>query len=846
MKTIKEKLLRDTTLLIGLGLILLSAGIFIFPDLFDNKGASEEANFGVFILNYLISIAYFIIFWIREIHKFSFSGFIRKIEYVFIHLILALISAYSLNRVMAVFEQSVPWFQVFIVLQVILILMLFIKGSFSVVVNLLFWVLMGVICSMFLYLSIFLIPLYPIGLAASPAFGISLHAYIPLAFVIAIFIYLFRKENRIRGNIVSFCLGIIVSISVVILFVYQWEYVNRIVSKSIDKSMYDEKDDMPEWVVIAQNLPKNAMTEKFLKTGLVYMMAPEGNHWEFFNFGNKSFDEVKKHDPLVMIATFFLGRPNLSEDQKVKILESMYDSRHKAQERLWAGDDLQTKHVLTHVRIYPNLHIGYTEKVVTVTNTQMQKRWGREQEAIYTFHLPEGAVVTSLSLWINGKEEKAVLTAKHKADSAYRTIVGRESRDPSLVRWQEGNTVSVRVFPCSPEEDRRFKIGFTAPLRKTGNKLVYENIWFDGPAPFNSDETIKVKLMDEVEGLDLPGDFEGELSNDWTYTGDYLADWNFKFNSLPVKPNVFNFDNVSYQISEYQKSYSAFTPSEIYLDINDSWSEEEFNRIRELAKGRPLYAFQNQRIQITDANADEVFRYLSRCHFSIFPLYEINEPSKALIISKGTSVSPNISDLGDSDFSSKLKKYLQAKGRIKFYNIGQDLSPYIKTLKELRTLDFDCGSIDELSKLIAENKFIANQENKETIVVESAGVKITQKEDSLSKSNAPDHLMRLFAYNSTMSLLATNYFDKNYYDSSLIDNAYKAYVVSPVTSLVVLETQANYKRFDIKDNGSSLKNASMKSSGAVPEPHEWLLILVIGGVALFLFFEKRKKIAASH
>jgi len=78
-------------------------------------------------------------------------------------------------------------------------------------------------------------------------------------------------------------------------------------------------------------------------------------------------------------------------------------------------------------------------------------------------------------------------------------------------------------------------------------------------------------------------------------------------------------------------------------------------------------------------------------------------------------------------------------------------------------------------------------------------------------------------------------------DESLIDEAAKAYVVSPVSSLVVLETQKDYDRFDINDKDNSLKNASHKSSGAVPEPHEWALIIIAVLTLLYAKFYHRKK-----
>ena len=45
-------------------------------------------------------------------------------------------------------------------------------------------------------------------------------------------------------------------------------------------------------------------------------------------------------------------------------------------------------------------------------------------------------------------------------------------------------------------------------------------------------------------------------------------------------------------------------------------------------------------------------------------------------------------------------------------------------------------------------------------------------------------------------------------------------------SLIVLETQADYERFDIRKSQDSLGNASMTASGAVPEPEEWALIIL--------------------
>ena len=106
-------------------------------------------------------------------------------------------------------------------------------------------------------------------------------------------------------------------------------------------------------------------------------------------------------------------------------------------------------------------------------------------------------------------------------------------------------------------------------------------------------------------------------------------------------------------------------------------------------------------------------------------------------------------------------------------------------------------------------------------------------------NNAPDHLARLFAYNNIMRQVGANFFTDDFVNQKLVDEAATAYVVSPVSSLIVLETKSDYERFGIKDKDNSLHNAGKDSSGAVPEPHEWALIIVFLGFIVFQVLRRR-------
>ena len=90
-----------------------------------------------------------------------------------------------------------------------------------------------------------------------------------------------------------------------------------------------------------------------------------------------------------------------------------------------------------------------------------------------------------------------------------------------------------------------------------------------------------------------------------------------------------------------------------------------------------------------------------------------------------------------------------------------------------------------------------------------------------------------------MRKVGTHYFNDDYINESLVDEAATAYVVSPVSSLIVLETQKDYDRFGIADKEDSLKNASKDSSGAVPEPHEWALIILFAVFVIYTIRQSR-------
>jgi XrtN system VIT domain protein len=813
-------MLRDSRLWVGLVLIVVSLGFYFLPGILHS---SPNDNFSFFLMNYILLQLYFIYLWVGGNLRRGRRG--RNTFAVY--LTLCLISCFLLNKDFVIFAKSTDWWAVTLTVCCINNIAYGFKEVFPPLVRTIMAFVLGISTCCFLYLTFCLLPICFYGGIGMLFFGIGGHAFIPLLFLIYTYTLVsqyvfFRKKHRY-----AYFSGI--GFVVVVIAVYITLWINAVFAVNDAYLMPDNKD-LPAWENVARKTPKNAITERVLKAGLVYQVVGDGD-MSFLEMPRRRglFDAELLQDPLVTIAS--LTRPSyVTETDAAKVLSAMYDSRQETQDRLWSGDKLSTIQVRTNADIWPSLHMAYTEKTINVFSAAPNAASWNSQEAIYTFHLPEGGVVTSLSLWINGKEEKGVLTTKEKATEAYATVVGRERRDPSVVHWQEGNTVTVRVFPVLGQSSRQFKIGITAPLLQQGKQLVYQNIWFQGPDARDAREDVNINFQEEPVGVEMPGLFNRKR-NTFSSVGPYDADWQLSCIDPGVRSNLFTANNKSFFVAPYQKELAATVVRTIYLDVNQSWTLAEFNAIKNLHYPMKVYA-ENEWQPATE----ELFKRLQKDRYSLFPVYKVPERATSLVITKGNVVSPNLSDLGGSKFYEELQASFQTPGKLLLFNLGGELSPYLRTLKEYRLFRYTTGDIAELKQWMILKQFPADIENDHRVVIEPAGITINMEEHT-GVSNAPDHLMRLFAYNHIMQKMGP----KKMSDSEIIATAKESYIVTPSSSLIVLETQKDYDRFNIHDDLNSLKNASINGKGAVPEPHEWALIII--GLVCMLWFRKKRAVA---
>ncbi|MBX3255208.1 MAG: XrtN system VIT domain-containing protein [Chitinophagaceae bacterium] len=812
------------------GLVLLAISFVLFCVPFFHQPVGN----GFFVVHFSITGLYFFIL--------LFSGRLRKgregLQPVFVFLLLFLVSAYALNREISIFEPSADWFTVLLLIVGVNYLLLYLFDLLPGWFQYLCCFIGGVALVTFIYLSLYLFPTYLIGVIASLFLGISLHVFVPLLLCIYTLVF-FRKIKALsKQYLVWFRAGIVVSVLCVALFVTAWGIrVHR-----INKAMAVGSGDLPAWVSAAQKMKPGFIENRICKAGLVYDVPDNADDLLgdiFWRMPSRSFDEQVKHDPLVLIASLIAGKTDLSASDRINILKSLYDSRHQAEERLWTGENLVTRFINNNVEVWPQFRIAYSELKIKVENNNEANNWRNNvQEAIYTFHMPEGSVVTSLSLWINGVEEKGILTTRSKADNAYKTIVGREVRDPSVVHWQEGNRVIVRVFPVDKGKYREFKIGITSPLRLLNNRLLYQPVYFDGPSAATAKEETKIRFMQKPVNMQTSAAFDPESETVFTRKGRFNAGWYIAIDKAPVNTAVFSFNGNHYRAFTNGHEKEPVDIKNVYLDINASWLPKECSKVYSAVKRKNIFVVDEKgELQaLTEQNADRLFDALRSNSFSLFPFSKIHDPASALVITKSDISSPLLEDIKNTEFGQLTKAYISGRQKVHLFNIGTSLSPYLQSLKEVQSFNYAQGDVVLLEELLHTHRYPVGYGRDNEVVLDTADMIIRQVEGK-QESVAPDHLMRLFVYNSILKKHGAAILSGADVEQDAIAEAEQAYVVSPVSSLVVLESQRDYDRFDIKASKDSLKNASLASKGAVPEPHEWAMIII--AVLLLLYVRYR-------
>lgn len=176
-------------------------------------------------------------------------------------------------------------------------------------------------------------------------------------------------------------------------------------------------------------------------------------------------------------------------------------------------------------------------------------------EGNYLFPLPPGAVVSELTMWVDGQPIEAKILAADEARQIYDQIV-RQLRDPALLEYVGSSAIQANVFPIPPHDERRVEITYTMILPAEGGLIKYiypqsTKLYSNAPldeqrirVEVRSDEAIRaVYSPSHPVAIDRDGDYRAVVGFE---DNDVLADKDFEL-YYTVTPEDIGLNLLSYK-----------------------------------------------------------------------------------------------------------------------------------------------------------------------------------------------------------------------------------------------------------------------------------------------------------
>jgi Vault protein inter-alpha-trypsin domain len=511
-------------------------------------------------------------------------------------------------------------------------------------------------------------------------------------------------------------------------------------------------------------------------------------------------------------------------------------------ERFWREKEISLVASQMDGSIDNDASLGYLEWTFSLKN----KNQYRALEGFTQIQLPPNAVVSRVTLWVNGVEEEAAYAERKKVTDAYEQVTAKK-RDPVLVTTAGRDRVNLKCFPIPPNNgEMKMKIGITFPLiledEKNGLiRLPYfrdknfnvpdstkHAVWLESKRELQTaNQNLKLETKDNVfavrgnvadkELLDANSSIRAVKSDEfksvWAKAGESFITQEVKENS-GVKPSRFIFvvDTSATMKNEQEKLVAA---------INNLPGETDISLV--MTNGNAL----NREVSYPNS-------------FNGKPA-EIAEKIKLATFDGGTDNLPALTKAWDlaSEKPNSIVLWIHSPQPFKF-NTSNELAqrltrrPNETTIYSVSTASgFDEveKELDSLSYLQNTPRFGDIQSDLERLISrlnqskKSFGynrVNVAKADITASKETSK-HLVRLWANDEVNRILATEKDEKK-----AVELAVKNQIVTPVSGAVVLETKEQYDQF-------GLRQVDKGSVPTIPEPETYLLIAVILGVLLWLF-----------
>ncbi|HKE94931.1 MAG TPA: VIT domain-containing protein [Povalibacter sp.] len=468
--------------------------------------------------------------------------------------------------------------------------------------------------------------------------------------------------------------------------------------------------------------------------------------------------------------------------------------------------------------------LGYLEWTLVLKNDTSGQQEGRAQIA-----LPRGAVVSRLTLWIDGEEREAAFAARGKVRQAYRNVV-RQRRDPVLVTTAGADRIALQMFPVPAQGEMKVRIGMTVPLqlesfregtlrlpsfqeRNFGvDAALRHSVWIESKAALRSEgvdsqpvaagNALRLQIPDSELGRGRSTVTAARTAGEVAWTRDSL--------------------DGSHVIRQTLQAVTTTAPRRIVMVVDGSAAMKRTaaqlaESVAHLPPQPELFLVVAEDLQ----PADDVPRASVADSASLLRSYEyVGGKDNTAALARGLDKAMQVPDSvlvwihGPQPVllqTSEAVEQRLARGgsSVRWYDVQTAPGPnliaqHVEDLIQLRAL-----SMADLDRLFASwqpggRQFVAVRER-----IDSSQVLPPDAETS-------PHLARLWASDEVGRLLYAAHPARD----AAIDVAWHYQLVTAVSGAVVLETQQQY-------DAAGLTPVPEGTVPTIPEPEEWALMVVV-------------------
>ena len=488
--------------------------------------------------------------------------------------------------------------------------------------------------------------------------------------------------------------------------------------------------------------------------------------------------------------------------------------------------------------------VGYMQWTLVFLN-----EFSVQREARAEVQLPPGAVVSRLTLWVNGEEREAAFAGKGKVRAAYQQVV-TQRRDPVLVTTAGRDRILVQCFPVPPNNgEMKIRIGITVPLiledihnvRLLLPHFVNRNFdvadhlthstWIESKAPLKStSEYVTSGFYSDVFTLG-GGIPDTELSKPETsikLTRAHVASWSkdpFGANGFIIKQTI-----------------AERVPTHLYrivLVVDTSSTMEKFaHDVAAAVRSLPS----TSDVKLVLANADGVQE------FTASGVDDISTKLYAVPFAGGadnTTALLKAWDLAAEKPGNNVIVWVHSPQLMQLHTVEElkqrwEHRPYGPLLYSVQTsrgsdeIEKNLDGINEVKSVARMDHLQADLERLfsrltgETTTLEfvRTSKKVEEYPDAVEAMETSDHLARLWADEEVTRILAVR--DPTLH-SAAVSLASRYQLVTPVTGAVVLETAQQY-------SASGLTPVDPGTVPTIPEPEMVVLLIIVAGIFLTWFW----------